>query len=69
MKETTSLEHARTSYNVRHWRQGFFGINDQGHVYVALKADEPHQSEVTAITAATIAHELFHLWNFKHNYT
>ncbi|WP_028834955.1 MULTISPECIES: biosynthetic arginine decarboxylase [unclassified Pseudoalteromonas] len=44
MKETTSLEQARTSYNVRHWSQGFFGINDQGDVYVAPKADAPQQT-------------------------
>ncbi|KTG20209.1 arginine decarboxylase [Pseudoalteromonas sp. XI10] len=44
MKETTSLEQARTSYNVRHWSQGFFGINDQGDVYVAPKAHAPEQT-------------------------
>ena len=32
-----NLAHARAHYNVRHWSQGQFGINDAGNVYVAPK--------------------------------
>jgi arginine decarboxylase len=32
-----NLAHARAHYNVRHWSQGYFGINDAGNVYVAPK--------------------------------
>lgn len=44
MDQTTSLEHVRASYNVRHWSQGYFGINDAGNVYVAPKIDQPEQT-------------------------
>ncbi|MCG6201820.1 biosynthetic arginine decarboxylase [Psychromonas antarctica] len=44
MNKKTSLEHVRASYNVRHWSQGYFGINDTGNVYVAPRYDNPEMS-------------------------
>ncbi|MCE2569880.1 biosynthetic arginine decarboxylase [Motilimonas eburnea] len=44
MTQATDLEAVRASYNVRHWSQGFYGINDEGEVYVAPKADEPNHT-------------------------
>ena len=44
MNQTTSLEHVRASYNVRHWSQGYFGINDAGNVFVAPKAENQEQT-------------------------
>ena len=53
MTKTTDLENVRASYNVRHWSQGFYGINDEGKVYVAPNADQPGHtialSEISAI--------------------
>ncbi|ARD45015.1 biosynthetic arginine decarboxylase [Colwellia sp. PAMC 21821] len=45
-----NLDHARTHYNVRHWSQGYFGINDTGNVYVAPKFDnQNHTVDLTTI--------------------
>lgn len=41
MKKTTSLDDVRACYNVRHWSQGYFGINNGGNVYVAPVNDNP----------------------------
>lgn len=50
MNKTTAIEQVRASYNVRHWSQGYFGINDQGEVYVAPNADMPeHSVSLTSI--------------------
>jgi arginine decarboxylase len=44
MKHTASLDHVRAIYNVRHWSQGYYGINDAGNVFVAPKVDNPEQT-------------------------
>lgn len=44
MQKTTSLDDVRACYNVRHWSQGYFGINDCGNVYVAPVHDNPQLS-------------------------
>ncbi|WP_372882500.1 biosynthetic arginine decarboxylase [Psychromonas sp.] len=54
MKDTTSLDELRDSYNVRHWSQGYFGINDEGNVYVAPKQDNPDHSIVLSSIAEKI---------------
>ncbi|MCE2593677.1 biosynthetic arginine decarboxylase [Motilimonas cestriensis] len=52
MKKATDLESVRASYNVRHWSQGFYGINDEGNVYVAPKANQPdHTIALSDISA------------------
>lgn len=54
MKETTSLDELRDSYNVRHWSQGYFGINDAGNVYVAPKKDNQEHTIVLSSIAEKI---------------
>ena len=54
MKETTSLDQLRDSYNVRHWSQGYFGINDAGNVYVAPKQNNPNHTVVLSSIAEKI---------------
>ncbi|GHB69320.1 biosynthetic arginine decarboxylase [Psychrosphaera saromensis] len=39
-----TLENVRACYNVRHWSQGYFGINDSGNVYVAPKVESPEHT-------------------------
>ncbi|MFT6927302.1 MAG: arginine decarboxylase [Psychromonas sp.] len=54
MKKTTSLDDLRDCYNVRHWGQGYFDINDQGDVYVAPKSGHPEQTIIISEIAAKI---------------
>ncbi|MGB5444462.1 MAG: biosynthetic arginine decarboxylase [Psychromonas sp.] len=54
MKQTTSLDELRDSYNVRHWSQGYFGINDAGNVYVAPKKDNEEHTVVLSSIAEQI---------------
>lgn len=54
MKKTTSLDDLRDCYNVRHWSQGYFGINDQGNVYVAPKSAHPEHTIVLSDIAEKI---------------
>ncbi|WDE02399.1 biosynthetic arginine decarboxylase [Thalassomonas actiniarum] len=45
-----TLDNVRARYNVRHWSQGYFGINDAGRVYVAPKVENQEQTlDLTAI--------------------
>ena len=45
-----NLDQARANYNVRHWSQGYFGINDTGNVYVAPKFEnQNHTVDLTTI--------------------
>jgi len=36
MKDNSAIEQVRASYNVPHWSQGYFDINDQGELTVQL---------------------------------
>ncbi|MBE0366192.1 arginine decarboxylase [Pseudoalteromonas ulvae UL12] len=54
MNKTTAIEQVRASYNVRHWSQGYYGINDQGEVYVAPNAAQPDQT----VSLASIAEQI-----------
>ncbi|WP_125716150.1 biosynthetic arginine decarboxylase [Pseudoalteromonas rubra] len=52
MTDLISSEQARECYNVRHWSQGFFGINDQGEVTAMPTVDNPgHAVTLTHIAA------------------
>ncbi|WP_439146706.1 hypothetical protein [Vibrio sp.] len=59
MENSVNLERIRAEYNVKHWSQGFYGIDDNGEVYVSPAYD---QSEITALAGATIALELLYVW-------
>ncbi len=40
MEQSVNLDRIRAEYNVKHWSQGFYGIDDNGEVYVSpSKAD------------------------------
>ncbi|WP_153448324.1 arginine decarboxylase [Vibrio algicola] len=43
MEKSLNLEQIRANYNVRHWSQGFYGINDAGEMTVSPRADGEHQ--------------------------
>ncbi|WP_413698689.1 biosynthetic arginine decarboxylase [Psychromonas sp. KJ10-10] len=49
MQHSIDMERIRAEYNVRYWSQGFYGINDQGGVYVSPRSDCDHQLELTDI--------------------
>lgn len=42
MENSLNLEQIRANYNVRHWSQGFYGINDAGEMTVSPRAGEEH---------------------------
>jgi len=43
------LERIRAEYNVKHWSQGFYGIDDNGEVYVSPRTDASHQVPLSHI--------------------
>ncbi|GHF88985.1 biosynthetic arginine decarboxylase [Thalassotalea marina] len=46
----STLDAIRATYNVKHWSQGYFGINDQGNVYVAPNQSmQEHTADITDI--------------------
>ncbi|CCQ09658.1 Biosynthetic arginine decarboxylase [Pseudoalteromonas luteoviolacea B = ATCC 29581] len=54
MTNTSSSEQALTCYNVRHWSQGFFGINEQGEVTAMPNLSYPEH----AVTLESIAERI-----------
>ncbi|MFA0441447.1 arginine decarboxylase [Vibrio sp. 10N.222.51.C12] len=52
MTNTSKLDHVRANYNVQHWSQNFFGINDDGDVYVSPRQDAQHPVPLTRIAKA-----------------
>ncbi|MGF1777794.1 arginine decarboxylase [Vibrio nomapromontoriensis] len=52
MTNTSKLDHVRANYNVQHWSQNFFGINDDGDVYVSPRQDAQHHIPLTRIAQA-----------------
>ncbi|MFV0574672.1 MAG: arginine decarboxylase [Vibrio sp.] len=42
MENSVNLEKIRANYNVRHWSQGFYGINEQGEMTVSPRQGEDH---------------------------
>ena len=49
MQHSIDMERIRAEYNVRYWSQGFYGINDQGDVYVSPRSDNDHQVPLSDI--------------------
>ncbi|MCW8334722.1 arginine decarboxylase [Vibrio sp. SCSIO 43135] len=43
MEQVSKLDRVRADYNVQHWSQGFYGIDDNGEVYVSPTSDKTHQ--------------------------
>ncbi len=49
MEHSVNLERIRAEYNVKHWSQGFYGIDDNGEVYVSPRSDADHQVPLSHI--------------------
>ncbi|MGR6832140.1 biosynthetic arginine decarboxylase [Aliivibrio wodanis] len=43
------MERIRAEYNVKHWSQGFYGIDDNGEVYVSPRSESDHQVPLSHI--------------------
>ncbi|OED55912.1 arginine decarboxylase [Aliivibrio fischeri] len=49
MEHSVNLERIRAEYNVKHWSQGFYGIDDNGEVYVSPRTDASHKVPLSHI--------------------
>ncbi len=49
MENSVNLERIRAEYNVKHWSQGFYGIDDNGEVYVSPRSDSQHQVPLSQV--------------------
>ncbi|EDP57831.1 arginine decarboxylase [Vibrio sp. AND4] len=58
MEKATKLDRIRADYNVHYWSQGFYGIDDQGEVYVSPRSDHMHQIPFSAIVDQLEAKQL-----------
>ncbi|WP_218925173.1 arginine decarboxylase [Vibrio sp. ES.051] len=58
MEKATKLDRIRADYNVHYWSQGFYGIDDQGEVYVSPRSDRSHQIPFSAIVNELEAKQL-----------
>lgn len=58
LEKATKLDRIRADYNVHYWSQGFYGIDDQGEVYVAPRSDRAHQIPFSAIVNELEAKQL-----------
>ena len=50
-----SLDQARKTYSIPHWADGYFDVNDAGHVVVKPTADGPAVSLPEVVDAARAA--------------
>ncbi|MEZ9544116.1 arginine decarboxylase [Vibrio sp. 10N.286.48.C11] len=48
MENSVNLERIRAEYNVKHWSQGFYGIDDNGEVYLS-PSETDHQVPLSKI--------------------
>jgi arginine decarboxylase len=48
LENSVNLERIRAEYNVKHWSQGFYGIDDNGEVYVS-PSETDHQVPLSQI--------------------
>ncbi len=58
LEKATKLDRIRADYNVHYWSQGFYGIDDQGEVYVSPRSDRTHQIPFSAIVNELEAQQL-----------
>jgi len=54
MKDNSAIEQVRASYNVPHWSQGYFDINDQGELTVSPDTVNPNH----AVSLSNIAEQI-----------
>ncbi|NOI14473.1 biosynthetic arginine decarboxylase [Vibrio hepatarius] len=55
---TSKLDRVRADYNVQHWSQGFYGIDNQGEVYVSPAFGQDHQVPLSRIVTQLEQHQL-----------
>jgi arginine decarboxylase len=48
-KKDSELDRVRADYNVHYWSHGFYGIDDQGEMYVSPRADKQHMTPLSSI--------------------
>lgn len=53
-----SVAKARETYNVAHWGNGYFDVNDRGHVVVRPDPGAPHAVDLYQLTREFAAHDL-----------
>lgn len=58
MEKSSKLDRIRDDYNVQYWSQGFFGINNQGEVYVSPRCDKEHPTSFSSIVTQLEQHQL-----------
>ncbi len=58
MEITSKLDRVRADYNVQHWSQGFYGIDNQGEVYVSPAFGQDHQVPLSRIVTQLEQHQL-----------
>ncbi len=58
LEKATKLDRIRADYNVHYWSQGFYGIDDQGEVYVSPRSNRAHQISFSAIVKELEAKQL-----------
>ncbi|MEH0664392.1 biosynthetic arginine decarboxylase [Vibrio scophthalmi] len=51
VENSSKLDRVRADYNVQHWSQGFYGIDNQGEVYVSPALGQDHQVPLSKIVA------------------
>ncbi|MBD0786461.1 arginine decarboxylase [Vibrio sp. Y2-5] len=51
MEQSSKLDRVRADYNVHYWSQGFFGIDNQGEVYVSPRKDGQYQTQLSSIVS------------------
>ncbi|WP_394246121.1 arginine decarboxylase [Vibrio profundi] len=56
--EQTKLDRVRADYNVHYWSQGFYGIDDNGEVYVSPTNEKAHQVPLSNIVSQLEAKDL-----------
>jgi len=56
--EQTKLDRVRADYNVHYWSQGFYGIDDNGEVYVSPTNEKSHQVPLSNIVSQLEAKNL-----------
>ncbi|MFB9136199.1 arginine decarboxylase [Vibrio olivae] len=49
MENQSKLDNVRADYNVHYWSQGFYGINDNGEMYVSPRSDREHPTSLPHI--------------------
>ena len=58
VEQPSKLDRVRADYNVHYWSQGFFGIDNQGEVYVSPRHDKAHQTPLSSIVKQLEARDL-----------